>query len=1092
MTSANGEVVAQQAAPRCANAIATLVSVQGRVEIYADGKWTPADLDQRFCGGDRVRTANDSRAEIYLRMDETILKLNEQTSVRLPRQVTEGGRSLLDILSGAVHLFSRTPRRLDIQTPHINGGIDGTEFLVLANAKAAYSLIHVFEGLVAARAEGAQDAIGVSDGETLVAAKDQRPRQLNPADAADQAIWPYLARPLNSIQWTFFYPPLATTSPDPTIARVQTLLHAGQADDALALLDANSDRAEMLALQAIILSTTARTAKEKAAAIDVARRAVSIDPSSADALIALSYALQADFQVDAALDVLSDAAFANNAYALARLAELHLINDDLRKANRLSKAAVAVDPRNAQALTIRGFVHLAALSIDKAIDAFTHAIALDSADPRARLGLGLAHIRAGRVADGREQIELAVPLDYGDSLIKSYLGRAYFEEGRWDKARAQYGLAKQFDDADPTPWFFDGVQSLLENQPIKALRQLRQSIARNDNRLIYRSPQSVSQDRAARGAALANIYQKLDMPEQGLAEVGRSLARAPTNHAAHRMTAELYKGDSRQDFGRASELLQAKLYQPLTLDAIAPQDAAADLLYLGGAGFSQAGANEFSSLFETDGYRLSAAATAGNYDTWSDEVLLSMVQGRAALSVGQFHYETDGFRDNNDIRHDLVNVLAQFEPTPHLMVQAEYAYRDSEQGDLRLNFDPDEFLRTSRRSKESHMARLGARIEPARGHVIVADFSYRDERRLVSEKGTVLDLLAPTKLDAFSAQIQHVARFEAFTLTSGFEWQGQNGFSGIIADFSPSFGGLCPLPSCISEFGTGADEHRKTAYSYLTFDLLDWSHWTVGVSYTNSNVTFINVDRLLPKIGVEIEVTPAVRVRGSYAAHVGDDSDDQTLEPTFVGGAEQFFDDEEVTLPRQVSGGIDVRLNDNLDVNAAVNWRQVDARMLDLITDGWLAASIEKFGQRANLSYRLNDFLAFSAHPKFEKILLGGAYLHPSMPNFPKTTETFETPVSLAFFAYTGWHAKLTGTYVAQWLEVLPYSTLTETKEDFLTFDLEAGYQFPNQRGAISLSVKNLFGTNFRYQDGNTIEGQPGAPEYVPETLFVAKASLRF
>ena len=63
-----------------------------------------------------------------------------------------------------------------------------------------------------------------------------------------------------------------------------------------------------------------------------------------------------------------------------------------------------------------------------------------------------------------------------------------------------------------------------------------------------------------------------------------------------------------------------------------------------------------------------------------------------AISVGQFHYETDGFRPNNDLKEDIYNVFAQFlSLSNNTSVQAEFRSEDVKNGDLPLRFDPENF-----------------------------------------------------------------------------------------------------------------------------------------------------------------------------------------------------------------------------------------------------------------------------------------------------------------------------------------------------------------------------------------------------------------
>ena len=104
-----------------------------------------------------------------------------------------------------------------------------------------------------------------------------------------------------------------------------------------------------------------------------------------------------------------------------------------------------------------------------------------------------------------------------------------------------------------------------------------------------------------------------------------------------------------------------------------------------------AGFNEFAPLVERNKPQLVASGIFGSHSTLGDETVLSALYGRASVSVGQFHYETKGFRPNNDQTHNVYNAFMQYAVTPRFNVQAEVRTRKTEQGDLLLDFDPNNF-----------------------------------------------------------------------------------------------------------------------------------------------------------------------------------------------------------------------------------------------------------------------------------------------------------------------------------------------------------------------------------------------------------------
>src|SRR5690606_16582117 len=99
---------------------------------------------------------------------------------------------------------------------------------------------------------------------------------------------------------------------------------------------------------------------------------------------------------------------------------------------------------------------------------------------------------------------------------------------------------------------------------------------------------------------------------------------------------------------RVSELLQAQLLQPINLNPVQPHAAVPDLNIITNTGPFSTGFNEFAPLMERNKPQLVASGVVGNHGTLGNEVVFSQLYDRTSVSLGQFHYETNGFRPNND------------------------------------------------------------------------------------------------------------------------------------------------------------------------------------------------------------------------------------------------------------------------------------------------------------------------------------------------------------------------------------------------------------------------------------------------------------
>ena len=185
-------------APGCTRWIAKAVGIQGQVEMRRSGetRWRPVRLEQTFCGGDLIRVSQRSRAAIVLWPDETTLRLDQRSTITIPKPAPSGPR-WLELLQGAVNFLSRTPRSLKITTPFLNAHIEGTDFLVRVNGNE--TAILVFAGTVLA--ENRAGRVRLQSGQLAIAKAGQAPQRslvLHPRDA---------------VAWALYYPPLIDWRP---------------------------------------------------------------------------------------------------------------------------------------------------------------------------------------------------------------------------------------------------------------------------------------------------------------------------------------------------------------------------------------------------------------------------------------------------------------------------------------------------------------------------------------------------------------------------------------------------------------------------------------------------------------------------------------------------------------------------------------------------------------------------------------------------------------------------------------------------------------------------------------------------------------
>jgi tetratricopeptide (TPR) repeat protein len=1086
------------AAQTCEEWVGKVVSVQG--EVYArragETQWLPVKMNDMFCPGDMIRTQGRSRAAIVLR-NEAILRLDQKTTISFSGLEKEQ-TSILDLATGAVHFFSRFPRGLKVITPFVNAAVEGTEFFI--RVEGDRTLLSIFEGQVAATNKLAR--LILSRGESAVAQAGQAPVPL------------VVVNPRDAVKWALYYPPVLEYRPadfgsdtgwqakvrrsiefywngdltsafssieglpediqDPRFYtyRAGLLLTVGCVDEAgvdiKRALNLDPSNSQAFALQSII----AVVQNQRDQALDLASKAVELAPESPAARVALSYALQAGFDLQGALSSLREAVELGpeNALAWSRLSELWLSFGDLDRALEAAKKAVVLNPNIARTQTVLGFSYLTQIKIRDAKNAFERAIELDQTAPLPRLGLGLAKIRDGNLKAGREEIEIAASLDPDNSLIRSYLGKAYYDEKRDRLAKNQFAMAKELDPKDPTAWFYDAIRKQSVNRPVEALEDLQKSIELNDNRAVYRSRLMLDEDLAARSASLARIYNDLGFQQLALVEGWNSVNTDPANYSAHRFLADSYAALPRHEIARVSELLQSQLLQPINITPVQPQLAESNLFILEGAGPADPSFNEFNPLFERNRLALQASGVAGGKDTLGDEITQSGLWGRYSYSIGQFHYETDGFRENNDQNQDIYNAFGQVALSYKTSVQAEYQYKDVERGDLPLRFDPDEFLPTLRKPERLRSARLGFHHAFApRSHLI--GFLRYGEIESAFKLPSIIDVSSDD--EGYDGEIQHLLRSGRFNITSGAGY----------------YDGNCKWKFTSTGYQdvSESDIRHTNAYVYAQINYPKNLTWTLGGSADFFKGVYSNSDQFNPKAGLTWNIFPGTTLRAAgFRTLRRTLLSSQTIEPTQVAGFNQFFNDFEGTDAWRYGVGIDHRISTTVNAGAEVSRRDMEVPFEDYTAGGRTKEVDWKEDlARIYLYWTPQRWLVFSAEYQFERFKRDMDYTGED--NLHKI-KTHRFPLAVSLFSSLGFSSQIKATYIDQEGEFGNRSSgVTSGDDRFWIVDAFIRYRLPKRWGFITLEACNLFDEDFQFQDTD-----PAHPVIYPERLILTRLTLAF
>jgi tetratricopeptide (TPR) repeat protein len=1082
----------------CEDWVARVVSVQGRVEARgADSpRWVPVALDDRYCLGDTIHVHGRSRAAVLLRND-AVLRLDQNTTVTFsgPKEEASGW---IELLRGAAHFVSRIPRRLRVVTPFVNGSVEGTEFAFEVGPDQA--VLTVLAGRVSAT--NPLGSLTVTTDQSAVARAGQPP------------VSRVVARPMDAVQWALYYASvvdprtvlLPVEAPEEWQAVVRRSVRAyleGDLAGAFASLEAlpaalrgagfftyraallltvgrveeaRADIGQALARDAAggdalaLRSVIAVAQGERDEGLRLARQAVSLDPRSAGARLALSYAQQAHFDLVGALATVREAVARDpdNSLAWARLAELWLSFREVDQALEAAERAARLSRELSRTQTVLGFAYLAQLRTREARGAFERAIALDPADPLPRLGLGLARIREGDLEAGRRELDIAASLDPGNSLVRSYLGKAYYEEKRDELAAEQFGIARKLDPLDPTPWFYDAIRKQSGNRPVEALGDLERALELNDNRAVYRSRLLLDEDLAARSASLARLYDEVGFQQLALAEGWKSLARDPANYSAHRVLADSYSVLPRHEIARVSELLQSQLLQPLNINPIQPQLGAGKLFILQGAGPAATSFNEFNPLFERNRLALLASGVAGGLGTRGDVVVQSGLGGPLAYSLGQFHYETQGFRENADLRQDIYTAFVQASLSHRGGIQAEYRDTRFDRGDLILRFDRDNFLPTLRQRDHVRFLWVGVRHESGPGSDLILSFG-RQWGTFDTTFGSEFGIF--TEEEGLTFEGQHLFRSPGVSLVSG------AGHASLERRDEET--GFEPVTS-------RTRVRHNNLYAYLQLTLVKDLVLTIGGSGDLFRGGVVDRDQVNPKLGLTWSPVPSTTFRAAlFRTFKRTLLSSQTIEPTQVAGFNQFFDDAEGTDAWRYGVGIDQRVRAGLYAGAEFSWRD-----LRVPVEGPGMTRLGDIPEREELG---RGYLYWAPVPS---LALTAEYLYERLDRDPEASNpegiakvrTHRFPLGVSVFDPSGLGARLKATYVDQGGRFADsLGEIVAGDDRFWVVDGAVTYRLPRRWGIIGIEARNLLNQRFRLQ-----ETDPVTPSVARERLILGRLTLAY
>jgi tetratricopeptide (TPR) repeat protein len=1067
LTPATATRVAGQQPPAAAPASPAgsqgkIVAVQGRVEHAAAARreaWSPAAMLQPLFVDDRVRTLALSRAAILF-LDETQVRLNAGAvlTVQAVKRGT-GAPTALDLIQGEGWFRTKNPNSgLTIKTPAATAAIRGTEINVQITPDGE-SVLTVVEGAAAFTNDAG--SVLATAGEEARARPGQAPTKRT------------ILNPDNAVQWALYYPvqqaradvAAASAQSNSTIAQhaeaAATALTQGEAVQARREIGAALALDERALRPLLLLTTLELTLNRVDAAGQAVERARAGHPNSVGALIAASEVAQARFELDEARRLVDRALTIDpdEVRALVNRARLRFGSGDTHGAEADAARAVRVAADDAGALSLRGFIELARGRDREASDSFARAIAADREFGEPHLGMGLVAFKQQRIEAGLEEMLTATLLEPKVSLYQSYLGKAYYQLQRFREGLAALESAKRLDPRDPTPWLYASLFLRDQNRQVAALDALRESIARNGNRAVYRSRLLLDRDEATRSVSLALLYRQLGFESWGAYEATKSLDADLTNASAHLFLAETYGSLPDRTQALSSALLQYFLYAPVNRNTFNT--------------FS-----EYTALLDQPLRQFSIAPGIGTDGMSTGAVISRSGNDRFAHYAFIQHDREDGGRPDDPDQRTLGFAQAKVSITERDSIFGSYTdvTRDVGEGPeatrifgtgtltpivLRQFGVPLDPNRTSKIDTQEgvlgyqHLWRPGSaltaavQIERTVSRDLDPDqtFSACTDIFLNPDARSSQDIRIP--LDRRTFQVQQATR------------AGRHQVIGGALLFTQDKERRCNeelyLPG--TDIRVSADsifrhrDHLYRGYIRDEIEIAPWLHATIGVTYDDvrfgSMTDAARVDtlsKLSPQGGVTVRVASGTLVRAAAFRSVAGDIFGSKIAPVTVAG----FVLERNEFPTTV--------RDEVNVSIEQSWSRAFAMGRWFLRDARVPALEDDFSISPNADTRTQGGSVF-----FNRILSRrfGAFVDDQY--LRETTRLYvrEDNVARAGISFVherGVFAKLSAGYYSQ---RFVDAVVALPKSGHLLVDADVNFEFAKKRGLLTFRVTNLFDRGF-------------------------------
>ena len=347
------------------------------------------------------------------------------------------------------------------------------------------------------------------------------------------------------------------------------------------------------------------------------------------------------------------------------------------------------------------------------------------------------------------------------------------------------------------------------------------------------------------------------------------------------------------------------------------------------------------------------------------------------------------------------------------------------------------------------------------------------------------DLDITAKSDGTQTEFQYLHNFGSIRLVAG------------LADADVDTDNVTETtPPSILESMSMSELTQERAYIYSTFDLGGSVELTLGVSDEKYEADPTDESDTNSKFGLRWRIDKRQEVRlASFEVTKPALVNNRTLEPTQVAGFNQFFDDITATKSERVALGYDIRLNSRLALGVETSERDMEEPVITDVGAGpeTVFEDREEEFHKIYAHWTPTNSIAVSVEAIYD-LYEAESGIVTEFDNLPERVKPESLPLSIKYFATSGWYAGITTTFVEQEVDRDPFASQASGDDSFRIVDLNFGYRLPRRLGAISLAILNATDEEFKYQDDSYREfrDEPSTGPYFPERTATLQVNLVF